>query len=589
MRPNLQPIILYSFVFLLLVGCSASENSDDRNADTTSPNDIQTDAEEDIQQDSEDTNEDINEAEDIDEEETVPSLQNVRSEALEGMVNFSWDLPEDNTYTEIRITASPADVMWGEAERRVDPEATEYLFDKLVNDVHYTFEIQAFSDGEAVGEAIIRDAIPFSRPLLSVGVHQSLPIIDSVTKKRALGWGALVEQVGSAYSWSPDGTKLVTYLGARQRCALFDRATREEIQLDPSDEFGILCLPSDYSWSPDSRQLAFVRRLVENGVPSNQRTTYSVVDTQTGEIESGWPNPSEFHPISIILYLDWSPDGERLAISPSYSDRPARVMVINTNTKEFELNWPDYTGVGPYHSINDMQWSPDSIRLAIAHLSGFFNTTEAGYLILNAESKEVETDWPEIVATNPDSLAWSPDGGLLILAYWHSRNTGMQVINTATRENEPGWPTDWPRIQDVAWSHDGEILAMNSAESPYLLIIDRDSKTIADGWAPLTKPVGRLSWSPQHDPPTAPTDVEVTRTNRSATLSWTAPADAKILDYRVTIEPAAQVDGPADYLVFDPAATEHVIEGLDPAVEYSVSISAISVFGVGEAATSSSY
>src|SRR5690554_2658799 len=161
MRPNLHRIVLYSFVFLLLVGCSASENSDDRNADTTSQNDVHTDTEEDIQQDSEDTNEDINEAEDIDEEEPEPSLQNVRSEALEGMVNFSWDLPEDNTYTEIRITASPADLVWGEAERHVDPDATEYLFDKLVNDIHYTFEIRAFSGDEEVGEAIIRDAVPF--------------------------------------------------------------------------------------------------------------------------------------------------------------------------------------------------------------------------------------------------------------------------------------------------------------------------------------------------------------------------------------------------------------------------------------------
>jgi len=130
---------------------------------------------------------------------------------------------------------------------------------------------------------------------------------------------------------------------------------------------------------------------------------------------------------------------------------------------------------------------------------------------------------------------------------------------------------------------------MSSAESPYLLIIDRDSKTIADGWAPLTEPVGRLDWSPQHDPPTAPTHVEVTRANDSAMLSWTAPADTKLLDYRITIEPAAQLDGPADYLVFDPAATEHLIEGLDPEVVYRVSISAISVFGVGEAATSSSF
>ncbi|TDP61581.1 fibronectin type III domain-containing protein [Bradymonas sediminis] len=585
MRGDLHPTILFPLVFLLLLSCSSSENRDDRNTDTTAPNDVKTDTEEDIQQDSEGIDQDINQAEDIDEEAPDPSLQNMRSEALEGMVNFSWDLPEDNTYTEIRITASPADVMWGEAERRIDPEATEYLFDKLVNDIHYTFEIQAFSDDEEVGEAIIRDAIPFSRPLLSVGVHQSLPIIDSVTKKRALGWGALVEQVGSAYSWSPDGTKLVTYLGARQRCALFDRATRKEIQLEPSDEFGSLCMPADYSWSPDSRQLAFTRLPEDNELPATSSLTYSVLDTQTGEIEPDWPDPAEISPIELIFTLDWSPDGKRLAIYPNYSNKPPRLMTINTNTKEFDLDWPEHPNSNPTHSVNYIQWSPDSKRLAIAHPSGFNNRTESGYLILNADTKEVETNWPAFTSPLPSTTVWSPDGELLILTF----STGMQVIDTTTQEVVPGWPTEWPRIKDVAWSHDSEILAISSAESPYLLIIDRDSKTIADGWAPLTEPVGKLSWSPQHDPPTAPTDVEVTRADDSATLSWTAPADAKILDYRVTIEPAAQVDGPADYLVFDPAATEHVIEGLDPEVEYSVSISAISVFGVGEAATSSSF
>src|SRR5690554_5888111 len=167
MRPNLQPIVLYSFVLLLLFGCSASENSDDRNADTTSQNDVHIDTEEDIQQDSEDTSDDTNEVEDIDEEVPEPSLQDVRAQTLEGMVNFSWVLPEDNTYTDIRITASPAALMWGEAERGIDPDTTEYLFDKLVNDVNYTFEIQAFSEGEEVGETIIFEATPYSRPLLS--------------------------------------------------------------------------------------------------------------------------------------------------------------------------------------------------------------------------------------------------------------------------------------------------------------------------------------------------------------------------------------------------------------------------------------
>src|SRR5690554_3395882 len=87
-----HPAVFHSLVFFLLINCSSAENRNDRNTDTTGPSDVKTNTEEDIQDDLEDTNKDTNEVEDINEESPNSSLQNVRSEALEGMVNLGVDL-----------------------------------------------------------------------------------------------------------------------------------------------------------------------------------------------------------------------------------------------------------------------------------------------------------------------------------------------------------------------------------------------------------------------------------------------------------------------------------------------------------------
>lgn len=586
-----RPSFLVFFTCVLLVGCFPTEEPGSRNGDTNPQNVFETDTEEqeedtpDLQEDLEDINEELNHG-----------LQGVQLQSQEGGAELTWSLTEDHSLTAIRITASPAELMWGEATRMIDPTATSYFFDKLVNDIQYTFEIQAFSNDEEVGEPLFLRATPFSRPLLAIGKRGTAPF-DIMTRQPASGWETYIEQSAAAFRWSPDGTKLFTILfGGNDllRCTLFDRATREEIQLPPSDEMNRLCVPQDLSWSPDSRHVAFTRRLHEELPGTTTRITYSVLDTQTGEIESDWPDPFEIDNNTFTINsLDWSPDGERLALSIKYDDHnPDRLMMINTSTKEIEPDWITIPYDRGVDTIDILRWSPDSKRLAVSYSA--INRTPPvyhPYFIINAETKEIETDWPELTRTSsasPFRIVWSPDGELLVLTFPYSTLPGedsIQVINTSTRENVPGWPTDWLRILDVAWSHDSQSLAISSNSSPYLLIVDRASKTFDEDWTPLTEPAGGVKWSPQHSPPAAPIDLHLTHADIHATLSWNPPDNANILDYRITIEPQDQVDGLADYLIFDPTATEYTIEGLNPEIDYNISLRAIDVFGVGEAAT----
>lgn len=495
----------------------------------------------------------------------------------------SWDLPQDDTLTHIRITGSPAELMWGEAERIVEPTATRYLFDDLVNDIQYSFEIQAFAGDEEVGDAVVFHTTPYSRPLLSLVSQSSHYIFDSVSKQPALGWDSLADYAVNAYDWSPDGTKVVVFITDNsekvRRCALLDRATRKEINLEYSDEFGRFCM-FGFSWSPDSRRLAFL------SFQSYEQIVHSILNTQTGEIEHGWPAFSNIH----TTFVSWSPDGSRLAMIIGANGLPGRLVVIDTHTRELELNWPVLHDQGITSVILNMHWSPDSKRLAIPYGDNISIGLDANYLVINAESKMIEHGWPELVFENISKLYWSPDGELLTLLSSRTPGGGLQVIDTTTKENMPGWPVDWPSssMRDIAWSHNSQLLAAASWNSPYLLIVDQNTRQLDEAWAALDARASGVAWSPQHDPPSAPAQVELYRTGTEATLSWDAPDDATILDYRITIEPADQLDGPADYLLNDATVSEHLIEGLNPDVDYTVSIHAISVFGVGEPAIISS-
>ena len=592
----------YSFLIAALgfslFSCSSGDSSDAKQFDTGSQDsrdiifEIDSDTSEhdiynpDTYNPLEDTHEIEENTDDTDDH--IHSIQNLQLRSLESLVYLSWDLPENSEITDLQISASPAALMWGESERSVDANDAEFLFDKLVNDIRYTFEIQALVDDEPVGEKVSLSATPYSRPLLAISTHSPYSIIDSVTQEFARGWEATIGEYNGVFSWSPDGTKVLVKLSEEDpRCALFDRATRSEITLNPSPEFrSNFCSPYRESWSPDSKYLVFTRLPIETGLPEPPTLVFSILNTQTGTIERDWPSLWDpTRPYMLVNALGWSPDGTRLAIIINYSTVPARLFIINTATKQIESGWPDSSELYLGRFVWDLSWSPDSKRLAITHSIGSGYGFEPDYVILNAERKEIEQNWPEKLVPAPHRVRWSPDGDLLTITSIQRPGASIQVINTSTHENEVGWPTEWMGIQSIGWSHDSEFLAIGSVESPYLFVLNREFKNVEEGWVSVAHPVEGVNWSPQFAPPDAPSELMLARDPSRATITWEAPDAPQILDYRITIEPADQVDGPTDYLILDASATEQQIEGLDPEVDYSVSIQAITVFGVGEAAT----
>src|SRR5690554_5320708 len=145
------------------------------------------------------------------------------------------------------------------------------------------------------------------------------------------------------------------------------------LELEFSQEFNEFCALVDMSWSPDSQRLAFLRQQENDGTPQSQLLVYSVYNLISEDVESDWSDLWEFMPAVGPLTLDWSPNGQWLAIPLRRSDHTMRLIIINTHTKEIEPDWIEYPLPDFGNSIRSLRWSPDSKRIAIVYLTAIYS------------------------------------------------------------------------------------------------------------------------------------------------------------------------------------------------------------------------
>src|SRR5690554_2938255 len=119
---------------LVALSCSPNQEEYLDKYDVTNLNDVATldvTQDTDISIDSDESLNDIIEddiSEDSHDDNSVPALQDISFDNLEGMVHFQWILPDDSLITEIRVTASPKELMWGDAHRIIEAPGSSLLF-----------------------------------------------------------------------------------------------------------------------------------------------------------------------------------------------------------------------------------------------------------------------------------------------------------------------------------------------------------------------------------------------------------------------------------------------------------------------------
>jgi TolB protein len=142
-------------------------------------------------------------------------------------------------------------------------------------------------------------------------------------------------------------------------------------------------------WSPDRRQIAFVRELV---VGTDDRGDFIRHDHLSVMNADG----SAVRQLSIHSHdPEWSPDGKKIVFVKDYAD-DAEIWVIN----------PDGTGARRLARGDDPAWSPDGRRIAFSRYLGGVSLGEV--FVMNSDG----SDQHRLLARKYESQhpTWSPDG-----------------------------------------------------------------------------------------------------------------------------------------------------------------------------------
>ncbi len=291
-------------------------------------------------------------------------------------------------------------------------------------------------------------------------------------------------------AWSPDGKQLAFI---RSEFWRGDEGWREEYSLFLTDDKrqGLRKLVDDahsFSWSPDGRTVAYVKSPCcwrgPEGRPLSDVDGIWAIDVSTGSTRLLVASQSGYSLVRPV----WSPNGRYIAFhEASYEGYgPFTVADIQTGSQ-----FPS--------SVGGFDWSPDGTQLVFDNVRYF--EKEGQIWIANADgtgSYPLADDSGKLWV-NP---LWSPDGktiavqlsGFRLLPEEVGADIGVWMMNTnGTNRRQlttfEGWPS--------SWSPDGtQLLVTASGGYIYSLNVDGTGlRKIAEGISPIWQPTPRVGLS----------------------------------------------------------------------------------------------
>lgn len=290
-------------------------------------------------------------------------------------------------------------------------------------------------------------------------------------------------------SFSPDG-KWIVFQSNRSRNAglwLMSSSGGQARYLTHADPYWDKASPE---WSPDSRQIAFVR----------SNTTH-IVDIETSEVKKlkieGLPSPAMRDP-------SWSPDGSHIVFvnEGRFASAGGRIWEADTDGRNaVPLTPENVKGLGPVYS-------PDGGRIA------FFSHDQQGQfqLWVKERSSEVSQKLTDHSDTTPLRARWSCDGNAIYYSadgrLWRIASKGgepeeipfnakLQIMRKRARLKPVHFnPPDIDRParghMGLALSPDGKRIAVIALGKIWIFEVGGEPSAIA----PMPSDADGLSWSP---------------------------------------------------------------------------------------------
>ncbi len=219
-------------------------------------------------------------------------------------------------------------------------------------------------------------------------------------------------------SWSPDGNTLAI---SRSRNNVYSNVLVVDAAtafpwLITEDEKALVLSIGGIVWSPDNKQIAFVRDTVEPltplaGAARSFRHTIIIADADGSKIRE---LPDEYG-----LPLAWSPGGQWLLVERSSPPTEATGFVQRS------LLFAVSTGGGGEHVLsegfvimNGGAFSPDGARVAFIGIGDPNDNTTRGVFIVSVEGgPAVKLAIPDLPYA-PPVPTWTKDGGSIVFSGW---------------------------------------------------------------------------------------------------------------------------------------------------------------------------